>query len=200
MVAVGSEDSVHDEETELMLRAAAGEAAAFEALVERVLPRLLGYLRSLGAERATAEDCAQEVLLKVYRARGAYRPRARFVTYLFHVARTHWIDLWRRRRAGPRELAAETLLPDGGGADELPGAAAEPSARAERHDLTRALRRAVEGLGPEHREVFVLAQMEGLRYEEIASLVGIPVGTVKSRMHTAVRQLRARLRAEGFEP
>lgn len=186
-----------------MQRVAAGDPAAFPALVERVLPRLLGYFRRLGADAALAEDCAQEVLLKVYRVRTRYRPRARFVTYLFHIARNHWIDVYRHRRVGPATVSADAPGADGEGVGlsaDLAGASPAPSSGIEGRELARALERAVASLGPEHREVFVLAQVESLKYEEIGRILGIPVGTVKSRMHAAVRQVREILVREGFEP
>ena len=195
---------MRDPDTELMLKVAAGDVASFTPLVERVLPRLLGYFRRLGADRATAEDCAQEVLLKIYRVREKYTPRARFITYLFHIARNHWIDVYRHRKVGPTTVSADA--PGGGG--EGPGLAADlpatghtsPSGGLDRRALKEALERAIRGLGPDHREVFLLAQVESLKYQEIGEILKIPVGTVKSRMHAASRQIREALRREGFEP
>jgi RNA polymerase sigma-70 factor, ECF subfamily len=194
---------VADEDTELMLRVASGDEAAFEALVRRVLPRLLGYFRRLGADGATAEDCAQDVLLKVYRARASYAARARFITFLFHVARNHWIDRYRHRRAGPPTISSDALR-SGGDPDapamefEAPGE--DPAAGGRRAELVASLERAVGGLNEELREVFVLARVESLRYQEIGEILGIPVGTVKSRMHAAWRQIRDSLRQDGIEP
>jgi RNA polymerase sigma-70 factor (ECF subfamily) len=194
---------VSDEETRLMLRVAAGDAAAFEALVVRVLPRLLGFFRRLGADRTEAEDLAQEVLFKIYRVRERYEARARFITYLFHVARNHWIDLYRHRKVQPGSVSADapTGGEDGGGlVQDLAGRPEAPDQTATREELAAALARAVEALGEEHREVFVLSQVEGLRYQDIGAILDIPVGTVKSRMHAAFRQLREALSREGFEP
>jgi RNA polymerase sigma-70 factor, ECF subfamily len=190
-----------DEETELMLRVAGGDEAAFATLVGLVLPRLVGFFRKLGADRGTAEDCAQETLLKVYRVRESYEPRARFVTYLFHVARNHWIDVYRHRRVGPRQVSADA--PEGDderGASDPAAPPQDVSAGLSRAELSTALRGAMEALGTEHREVFVLALVEGLRYQEIGDILGIPVGTVKSRMFAAVRQVRATLARQGIEP
>lgn len=195
--------SLHDEETELMQRVAGGDVRAFTPLVERVLPRLLAYFRRLGADASFAEDCAQEVLLRVYRHRERYQARARFVTYLFHVARNHWIDVYRHRKAGPTTFSVDVPAGDGGEgtrAGELDGHVEEPGADVDRRELRAALDAAIAGLGDEHREVFVLAQVEGLRYQEIGEILGLPVGTVKSRMHAAHRQIREVLRRQGFEP
>jgi len=185
-----------------MGRAAAGDEAAFVALVERVLPRLLGYFRRLGADAATAEDCAQEVLFRLYRTRERYRPEARFLTFLFHVARNHWIDVYRHARVGPRTVSADAPADRDGGplSADLAGPSPAPGEGADRRALGAALERAVADLGEEHRDVFVLAQVEGLRYPDVAAILRIPVGTVKSRMHAAVRLLREALRRAGFEP
>ena len=188
-----------DRETELMLRLAAGDEAAFEPLVVAVLPRLVGFFRRMGADLALAEDCAQEVLMKVYRVRTRYQARARFTTYLFHIARNHWIDVYRHRKVGP-----QTVSTDAGGDDDrrsdLPGDSPRADAGARDRELGDALATALAGLAPGQREVFVLSQVEGLRYQEIGDILGIPVGTVKSRVHAAVRALRERLRELGFEP
>jgi len=192
---------VQDEETRLMLRLAAGEEAVFETLVARVLPRLLGYFRHLGADAALAEDCAQDVLWKVYRAREGYRPRAKFITYLFHVARNHWIDVYRHRRAGPQVVSRLA----GGDDDEegvMPAAAVAPGGGSppDEAELRRALEEAIAGLKAELREVYVLAQGGTLRYQEIAEILGMPLGTVKSRMHAAIRQVQRALEDRGWAP
>ena len=191
-----------DPDSELMLRVRRGEAGAFESLVERFLRPLVRFFRRMGADGAGAEDCAQDVFLKVYRMRAGYEPRAKFSTFLFRVARNHWIDVYRHRAAGPPTVSAE------GGADEedgrlrdrLPGRGEGPVATAEAEELLVALRQAVGRLPVEHREVLALTRGGTLRYEEVASILEIPVGTVKSRMHAAVQALRAALGGRGFEP
>jgi RNA polymerase sigma-70 factor (ECF subfamily) len=194
-----------DEESEWMRRVAADEPAAFERLVGLVLPRLLGYFRRMGADPAFAEDCAQDVLLKLYRVRRDYVPRARFVTFLLHVARNHWIDVYRHRKLGPATVSADAARP--GDPDDtgtlsagLAARAVEIGARADLDELRGALDRALARLSDEHREAFVLAHVEALRYEEIGALLKIPVGTVKSRVHAAVLQLREALARRGLEP
>ncbi len=185
-----------------MSRVAQGDVAAFTPLVERVLPRLLGFFRRLGADPATAEDCAQDVLLRIYRVRERYRAEARFVTYLFHVARNHWIDVVRHRRAGPPTVSADAPVAgsEAGRAPDLEAGPDPPERGLDLGELREALDRAMAVLSDEQREVFVLTQVEGLRYQDIAGILGIPVGTVKSRVHAAVRLLREALQRAGFEP
>jgi RNA polymerase sigma-70 factor, ECF subfamily len=196
----------HDEDAELMLRVGAGEPAAFETLVARMLPRLLGFFRRLGADAALAEDLAQDVFLKLYRGRQAYVPRARFTTFLLHIARNHWIDVYRHRKLGPRTLSTEAGTASAEGDDgaglgaSLRARGPEPSQAADQASLRVALERALAALDAGPREVFVLAHVHGLPYEEIAAILEIPVGTVKSRVHTATRALRQILASLGVEP
>jgi RNA polymerase sigma factor (sigma-70 family) len=143
--------AAHDEEAELMLKVAADEPSAFEALVARVLPRLLGYFRHLGADRALAEDLAQDVFLKLYRGRRTYTQRARFMTYLLHVARNHWIDVYRHRRLGPTVLStdAPASRQDEEGASlgaSLTGPSQDPAQAADQHALRLGLEQALAQL------------------------------------------------------
>ena len=197
--------SEHDPDAEEMLAARTGDVQAFTRLVERWVRPLAGFFRRLGADGSTAEDCTQEVFLKLYRTRAAYEARARFSTYLFSIARHHWIDVIRHRAAGPRTVSTEG---SGSAGDDAPaGIAARliapgigPERGAEGDEAVVALRRAVARLDPDQREILALTRGEGLKYQEIARILGIPVGTVKSRVHTVLRVLREALREQGFEP
>jgi RNA polymerase sigma-70 factor, ECF subfamily len=194
---------VSDPDTEEMLRFQAGDAGAFDRIVARFLRPLASFFHRLGADTSTAEDCASEVLYKVFRARDTYEPRAKFTTFLFSVARHHWIDVVRHRSIGPTTISSDVAGP-GGDDDTLgtsfAGREAPPEAGAGAREVAGAVRAAVAALPQEHREVFALAQGEGLRYQDIAAILGIPVGTVKSRMHAATALLRDHLRRAGFEP
>ncbi len=194
-----------DPDTETMLAARAGDVRAFARLVERFLRPLASFFRRLGADASLAEDCAQEVFLKLYRTRSAYEPRAKFSTYLFAIARHHWIDVARHRAIGPPTISGDLPVSseeEEGEAlkDRLEARPTEAPAGAEQAEALVAVREAVAALSPEHREVFALAQGEGLRYQEIAEILRIPLGTVKSRMHAAMHAIRHHLESRGFEP
>jgi len=193
-----------DPDTQTMLRVKAGEAGAFPALVERWIRPLASFFHRLGADPSLAEDCASEVFYKLYKTREAYEPRAKFSTFLFSVARHHWIDVYRHAHIGPTIVSGDGPAEEGGAGgtlvDRLAAPEDAPSGGAERAEVARAVREAVAALSDEHREVFALAQGEGLRYQEIAEILRIPIGTVKSRMHTAMALLRDRLRRAGIEP
>jgi len=157
-----------------------GDPEAFSALSDRWRPRLVNFFRSLGADAFSADDCAQETLLRVYRYRDAYQPQVPFPAFLFTLGRRSFLDLKRRGRRWDRH-APETLADDA--AAVAPDAAA---AHTQRLDLAAAVARLPRRL----RDVVEWGVLRGQPYERVATLLGIPVGTVKSRMHHAVRRLR----------
>jgi RNA polymerase sigma-70 factor (ECF subfamily) len=164
-----------------MAGVAEGDPEAFRLLSERWRPRLVNYFRSLGADLHGAEDCAQETLLRVHGYRRSYRPDTRYEAFLFTLARHAFLDARRRaiRRPAkvglPEELLAEPLGREHAGPPD--GSLLDLSA-------------AVAALPERLRGVVELGAVRGLPYEQVAALLGIPVGTVKSRMHLAVRRLR----------
>lgn len=170
----------------------AGDRQAFEEIVEEHAPFIVRVFRRLGAEAATADDLAQEVFVRLIRA-GSYESRGKLRVYLDRVARNVWIDHLRTRDSRPstRSLDApapggdallRTLLavPTAGPADVLAGA-----------DSGRVLNALVAKLPPGERLVFELAVFDRASYARVAATLGIPEGTVKSRMFHAVRRLRA---------
>jgi RNA polymerase sigma-70 factor (ECF subfamily) len=187
-----------DDDRELMLEASRGSREAFERLVDRWQGRLVGFFLRQGGDRELAEDCTQEVFVRLYRARDRYTPDARFATFLFTIARNHWIDVARARQVRP------DLQPTGSSDDEgedplnrLPSQEVPPPAQAVlADDLTR-LRAALTRLPETLREVVQLGVIEALPYAEVSAILSIPVGTVKSRVHAAVQTLRSLLHEGG---
>lgn len=184
---------------ERMLRAREGDAAAFGELYDRWSGPILRYFFHLSYDRAGAEDLMQETFLRVWRAAPRYEVRARFSTYLFQVAKNLWIN--ERAKVLRRPLRVSLDAPLGGEedgptrGDRIDSGAAPPEREAERAETGRRIRAAVEGLSERLREVFVLAAFQEMAYREVAEILGIPEGTVKSRMWTAVRRLREALEA-----
>ncbi len=169
----------------LMAAVREGDSAAFRTLSERWRGRLVNFFRGLGADADGAEDCAQEALLRVYRYRDDYRPDHPFPAFLFTLARRAFLD-WRRRSS--RHEKRVQSLPD----DDRFGAPAgkDPVAEAaDRLDLAEAIARLPRRL----KDVVELGAIRGLPYHQVSALLGLPVGTVKSRMHHAVKRLRAML-------
>ncbi len=189
-----------DDDRELMLRARSGSREAFDALVDRWQVRLVGFFFRQCGDREFAEDCSQEVLVRLYGARDRYTPYARFSTFLFTIARNHWIDVARARRVRP-DLRTGRGAEDDEGEDplsRLPSQELLPPARAVLSDDVARLRAALLKLPETLRDVVELGVIQALPYAEVSALLSIPVGTVKSRVHAAVRALRMLL-SEGDE-
>lgn len=184
-----------------MLRAARGDAAAFAGLYDRWSGPILRYFYHLSYDRDGAEDLMQETFLRVWRAAPRYEVRAKFSTYLFQVAKNLWIN--ERAKVLRRPLRVSLDAPRGGEedgaglADLLDSGAPAPAEEAGRRETGRRIREAVDALPEKLRETFVLAAFEGMAYREVGDVLGIPEGTVKSRMWSAVRHLRGSL---GEEP
>src|ERR1700682_4813534 len=172
------------EERRLIDRSAAGDQEAFRQLVIRHHRLVINVaFRALG-ELSLAEDVAQEVFLKVYKALPGYRHEKPFKHWLHRVAATAVTDALRRRRP--------VVSLDG---MEQPPASREsdPMDVATRHDLQRAVRQAIASLPSHYRDTIALQAFGELSYEEIAKTLDIPLGTVMSRLNGAKRLLRERL-------
>ena len=169
---------VPDADADLMLQVAAGSQTAFADLVRAHQNSLLNFFVRMGAY-SCAEDMVQETFLRLYRYRDRYRPSARFTTFLYVLARHVWADQARRSW---RKDRLETGLEDEGRIVERQGAADRPH----RLDLEEALGR----LSPKLKEVLVLNVYQGLKYQEIADVLDVPLGTVKSRINLAIQEMR----------
>jgi RNA polymerase sigma-70 factor (ECF subfamily) len=170
---------------ELLAAMAADDGGAFEALVGRWRGRVVNFLVSRGADPDGAEDCAQETFLRVHGYRRSYRPDAPFTAFLFTVARNALLD-WKRSRARRQGREAGPAGLEGAAAPERLDTALDHL------DLAAALERLPARL----REVVELGAVRGLPYQAVATLLGVPEGTVKSRMHHALKELRLLLGAE----
>ncbi|MCG3135808.1 MAG: ECF RNA polymerase sigma factor SigW [Planctomycetes bacterium] len=180
-----------------MARLGRGDETALAELYERWSGPLLHFIERMCGDRATAEDVLQDVFLRVWRAAPAYQPTARFSTWLFQIARNAWLNELEKKRRRPRSLD-DSPSDDGGSGGSGSAEIADPRApRPERgamdSELAERIRTAVGRLPPKLREVWVLGAAQETPYPEIAEILGIPVGTVKSRMFQAVRLLRSEL-------
>ena len=183
-------------DTELMERFGVGDDAAFQEIVRRYHRPLLNFFWRRCYDRDLAEDYTQEVFLRLVRHRGRWRPQAKFTTYLFRIAENYWIDRYRSRKAAPGMVSLATPVSDDGGELEnsVSGVSREPGLGAADRERGQAIQEAVARLTKDQRAVFLLAETKGFKYAQIAERLGIPVGTVKSRMHAAVTRLRGMLR------
>lgn len=174
-----------------LLRRVADQAdpAAFRELYEAFGPRVKAYMMRMGADPGTAEDLAQETLLAVWNKAALYAAdKGSMTTWVFTIARNLRID--RLRREVPWQELPEDRLAEAS-AEALPD---EQLAEKERQERVRL---ALSELPDDQREVVVLAYIEGLSQSAIAARLGLPLGTVKSRMRIAYQKVRTAL--EGMQ-
>ncbi len=188
---LGSSDSAFVE------RCKQGDVSAFCELVERYKSRVYSFVARSVRDPSDAEDLTQDVFVQAYAAIRAYRSDASFKTWIFRIAHNKVIDHSRRRRKRS-EIAGPSLDhredDDLDLAERLSGPDAEdPAAGFRRDELAEHVRQAVATLSEKLRVVVVLYDFEGCAYEEIAAIVGCPVGTVKSRLFNARTALKRKL-------
>jgi RNA polymerase sigma-70 factor (ECF subfamily) len=174
----------------LVWRLRRGDPEACRELIRRHHPGVYGYLRRLGAAPDLAEDLTQETYAKVWLRIGTLRRTASLRSWLLTIARNEFLQCVRVDRP---EVEADGELTDRRG--EAPQAEDE-LLRSERHGE---LRRAVSGLEPALQETVALHYFQGLSLREVGSVMGLPTGTVKSRVNRALGQLRERLETKEAE-
>jgi len=189
--------TIADPAADLMLRVQEGDAAAFEQLVILWQDRLVTLFRHHTGDHSTAEDLAQEVFLRVYRARAGYKPTARFSTWIHTIANNVASDLRQRAYRRKERGVPGTLSASGSqvGLDQLAVAASgqRPARQADRTELQAVVQEAIAGLSDNQRMALLLAKFELCSYEEIAAAMQLSVPAVKSLLFRARDQLRVAL-------
>jgi RNA polymerase sigma-70 factor (ECF subfamily) len=165
----------------LVLQCRAGDEAAFADLIKAYQPRLRYYLRQLLREPDSAEDILQEVWLDVFRALPRLNNIAAFSAWIYKIARYRAVRAGRKRMLSRRPMEQEEVVDH---------QTAETSLSTENAEYIHV---ALQSLAEEHREVLMLRFLEEMSYEDIAKVVGCPLGTVASRIHHAKRALRIAL-------
>ncbi|HWK90261.1 MAG TPA: sigma-70 family RNA polymerase sigma factor [Longimicrobium sp.] len=185
----------HLADEELFQRYTEGEEAGFRLLVERYEPRIQGFLRKRLNDEERVADLTQDTFLRIHRARESYDPARKFSTWI-HTIANNLLKNEFRNRSRRRETAFSEMRPEtsASGAPSRPvefaSSAADPSREAYRSELRAAIDDAISRMDDHHRIPFVMREVEDRTYEEIAEEIGIPVGTVKSRLNRARNSFR----------
>lgn len=170
------------DERELIARSCAGDLDAFDHLVRAHQDRIYNVAYRLTGNHEDASDAAQDAFVRAFQALPRFRRDAAFSTWLYRIATNAALDLVRRRPAVPPvELPVDQPGPS------------DPEAEAHRREVHRRVHAAVGHLPAEYRAVVVLRDLQGLAYEEIARVLQIPIGTVRSRLSRGRETLRALL-------
>ena len=182
---------------EVVLRARSGREAAYRELIRRYERPVFALLFRMVRDRELAEDLAQETFVKALNAIDSYRPEFKFSSWIFKIANNAAIDHLRRRELDTLSLdgSPHAATPEAMQATALQiGARQEsPLDTVEAKELGSAIEAAIGSLRPEYRSCILLRHVEGRAYEEIAEILNLPLGTVKTYIHRARNELRVSL-------
>jgi RNA polymerase sigma-70 factor (ECF subfamily) len=189
---------VRFEDAVLLERVRGGDREAFGVLVSKYQDQVYNTCWRMCGHAEDARDLAQEAFFRAYQSIGSFHGRSGFYTWLFRIAMN--LALSHRRKARYRRAQSLDQSPNCGAEAEplrdqvADGAAEPPAGRAMRAELHEQVERALNTLDPDHRAVIVLRDIEGFDYAEIAQILDVAPGTVKSRLHRARLALRELLR------
>jgi RNA polymerase sigma-70 factor (ECF subfamily) len=188
---------------ELMISCSRGKSEAFAMLMRRYQSRLIRYINGFVKNNDLAQDLTQEAFLRAYRSRKTYTPKASFAAWIYRIATNLCYDEFRKKRSSPtmslntpftfqitekgdeETIELYEMLPD--------DSVSPPDVEIEKEEQRARLRSAIESLSEKHRTVILMHVYRGMEYAEIAKQLGCSVGTIKSRMHYAVKSLKQML-------
>jgi RNA polymerase sigma-70 factor (ECF subfamily) len=177
---------------ELLSRVVSGDIDAFDEIVYRYKDRLFNFVYRFVGGRETAEDIVQETFLRVFRKRREYKALANFSTWIFTIAgNLAKSELRRRKRWRFLYIDKEE---DGERKMELPDDSWRPDNVTQSALAEATIHKAIDSLPAKYREVIILRDVQNMSYQEIADIVGCPVGTVKSRVNRGRLRLQGKLR------
>ena len=184
----------HDEK--LMLKVKEGDLAAFESIFEAYKGPLGRFFYHLVWDPSLSEDYIQEVFIRLWKGASNYEACGKFSTYLFQIAKNFWINEHKRLKRGPKRYSLDMPIGDDGAtrSSQIMSDEATPSTMMANAEMKARIQDALEMLPTKQRLVFVMSEYQGLKYHEIADVLEIPLGTVKSRMSGAEKTLRGKLR------
>jgi RNA polymerase sigma-70 factor (ECF subfamily) len=183
--------SMNDEhDREIVKRTLRGNVKEFEMIVRKYQQPLLNYIGRMVGDREMALDFTQDVFIKAYASLRSFEPQYRFKTWLYTIASNLVIDHWRKRKVPTRSLDAPLSEGETRLTMDLPDE--EPSIvyQLEMTEIRKRIEGALERVPAFLRELFVWRHINGLSYEEMAEIKGLPVGTIKNRVFQAKEMVR----------
>jgi len=178
------------DDNELMLKAMGGDRQAFENLYQRYAQPMLNFFYRLQWNSSFAEEGVQEVFYRLWKYRAKYKPRGKFSTYLFQIAKNYWLNEMKRKRPqSGNELLLKQKSPKAG-----------PDRQVERKEICDIVRSAISGLPEKERLPFVLARYHGMKYKDIAQVLDISARAVEARILSAMKKLETSLARHDLAP
>ena len=181
-----------DPDLQLMLSVKSGDSDAFNQLMQKYQRTVVNLAFRFTGDADAAQDLAQEVFLRIYRASERFEAKAKFFTYLYKVT----LNLCRNARDKSRRRQSHSLdeePTEGRAARQVPDPGGSAADILDRQELSDVVRQAILELPEEQRELVLLQRFQGLAYDEIAEITGQTVSAVKSKLHRAKLGLRKRL-------
>lgn len=202
-----SSDVVPPEKDDILVALATkGDKDAYRQLVEKYQSKVMGLAFEVVRNREDAEDITQETFVKAFLSLGGFKGQSSFYTWLYRIAYNMSVDFKRKlNRRGGVHVEFKDTLPKGSGGraeaesgqeslqDSLAASAEGPQDALIRKETAAKLREVFKELSDEHRSVMTLREIDGLSYEEISDIMGIPKGTVMSRLHYARKTMQRSL-------
>jgi RNA polymerase sigma-70 factor (ECF subfamily) len=180
------------DDRELIRRIQAGDRRAFETLLDTYEARVYRLALRFTNSVPDAEDVTQEIFLGIYKNIGSFRGKSALSTWIYRVAMNHCLEYRRKRKLDSVPYNDDLTLISQDWRED-------PVQSADQQELAARVEAAINRLSPHHREVVVLHELQGLTYQEVATALNVPVGTVKSRLSNAFRRLRDLLGGYIFE-
>jgi RNA polymerase sigma-70 factor (ECF subfamily) len=178
-----------DPDARLMTLVGRGDVAAFRALVDRYQNRLVNVLYQVVGDQSEAEDLAQDVFLKVYKAAGRYRAEARFSTWFYRIATNTALNALKAKRRRPT-VSLDEMEEQGRSVNALSATPDPPDRVLQRAEVVRAVQRALHQIPERQRMAVILHRFEGLSYQEIAEALRVSIDAVDAMLRRAKASLR----------
>lgn len=183
-------------ETDLIIQAQAGDRRSFDQLVAKAYPLVFNTAYRILGDYDAASDATQTCFVRAYRSLRSFRRSSSFTTWLYRIVSNVCLDMVRRQK---RQAQSLTLQSDDEpfGERDIPDERAQPERAMLETELQSAVHRALGQLSVEHRTVLTLFDLAGFTYEDIAEMLKLPLGTVKSRLNRARLALREQMSGDG---
>jgi len=190
----------HEEEIVLIKKVLAGDGDAFEALMLDNQKKMYNLALKMSGNETDALDLSQEIFIKAYTSLSSFRMDCRFSVWLYRIAYNVCIDYTRKKK---REMTIPLSYTDEDGDEEefeVPDIRYSPETELEKKETREAIKKALDSLSPEHKQVIIMREFSSMSYTQIADVLGISEGTVKSRIARARTTLAKILAKSGTFP